>query len=255
MRGRVKVAGVLALTLVPVLALAHPGDTHVAGFFAGFAHPWTGIDHMAAMLAAGLWLGRIQPRSLPALFGATAIGIVCGVLLGVYAGVLTDAERMVALSAAVFGLFAAAAGRARLPFAAALVALFCVFHGYVHALETPRQLSQIAFTGGFIVAMLTLQFIGALIATKESIMFKLASICVLSVAVCGVAAAGDAAAGKAKVDAVCSKCHEKEDWADQDAAAIQAKIKGVVDGTTKHKEKLKLTEQEQADIAAYWSSK
>ena len=86
-------------------------------------------------------------------------------------------------------------------------------------------------------------------------MFKLVSMCVLSVAVWGVAGAADVAAGKAKVDAVCSKCHEKEDWADQDAAAIQAKIKGVVDGKTKHKEKLTLTEQEQADVAAYWSSK
>ena len=86
-------------------------------------------------------------------------------------------------------------------------------------------------------------------------MFKLVATCVLSVAVCGVAGAADVAAGKAKVDAICSKCHEKEDWADQDAAAIQAKIKDVVDGKTKHKEKLKLTEQEQADVAAYWSSK
>ena len=86
-------------------------------------------------------------------------------------------------------------------------------------------------------------------------MFKLVAMCVLSVAVCGVAGAADVAAGKAKVDAICSKCHEKEDWADQDAAAIQAKIKDVVDGKTKHKEKLKLTDEEMANVAAYWSSK
>jgi cytochrome c553 len=86
-------------------------------------------------------------------------------------------------------------------------------------------------------------------------MFRIALACVLCVGVSGGAIAADAAAGKAKVDAVCSKCHEKEDWADQDAASIQAKIKGVVDGKTKHKEKLNLTDAEMADIAAYWSSK
>jgi len=157
-------AGALALSLVPALALAHPADASAAGFFAGFLHPWTGLDHAAAMLAAGLWLRRMHPRSAPALLAATAIGILGGVLLGVYGGVLNDAELMVALSATVCGLFAALAGRARLPLAVTLVAVFCVLHGYVHAVETPRQLSQIAFTCGFIVAMLTLQLIGVLIA-------------------------------------------------------------------------------------------
>ena len=85
--------------------------------------------------------------------------------------------------------------------------------------------------------------------------FRFAFICVLSVGLHGGAVAADAAAGQAKVDAICSKCHEKEDWSEEDAASLQAKIKGVVDGKTKHKEKLTLTDAEIADIAAYWTSK
>ena len=61
--------------------------------------------------------------------------------------------------------------------------------------------------------------------------------------------------GKAKVDAICSECHEKDEWADQDAAALEAKIKDVVAGKVKHKKKLTLTDQEAADIAAYWTAK
>jgi mono/diheme cytochrome c family protein len=86
-------------------------------------------------------------------------------------------------------------------------------------------------------------------------MFRIALFCVLSFGLCGGAVAADAAAGKAKVDAVCSKCHEKEDWSEEDAASLQGKIKGVVDGKVKHKEKLNLTDAEIADIAAYWTSK
>ncbi len=81
-------------------------------------------------------------------------------------------------------------------------------------------------------------------------MLKLASFLAVSVAMCGTAVAGDAAAGKAKVDEVCSECHEKADWAGKDAAGLEAQIKGVVSGTTKHKKKITLTDKEIADVAA-----
>ena len=111
MRGKVNIAGALVLMLVPALALAHPGAEHVVGFFAGFSHPWTGIDHIVTMLVAGVWLGRAHPRVVPALSGVTVSGIVGGALL---------------------------------------------FSG------------QIAFTAGFIVAMLMLLLIGASLAAALS---------------------------------------------------------------------------------------
>jgi mono/diheme cytochrome c family protein len=86
-------------------------------------------------------------------------------------------------------------------------------------------------------------------------MTNLAWLGALSFAVSGAALAGDAAAGQAKVEAVCAECHEKADWADQDAASLEGKIKDVVAGKAKHKKKLTLTDQEAADIAAYWAGK
>ena len=50
-------------------------------------------------------------------------------------------------------------------------------------------------------------------------------------------------------------CHEKADWAGKDAARLEAQIKDVVSGKTKHKKEIKLTDAEIADVAAYWSSK
>ena len=86
-------------------------------------------------------------------------------------------------------------------------------------------------------------------------MQKFASLLVMSVATSGAAIAGDAAAGKAKHDEICSACHEKADWAGKDAAAVEAQIKDVVAGKTKHKKKITLTDAEAADVAAFWSSK
>jgi mono/diheme cytochrome c family protein len=86
-------------------------------------------------------------------------------------------------------------------------------------------------------------------------MLKLAGLLAVSVAMSGAAVAADAAAGKAKHDEICSACHEKADWAGNDAATLEAKIKDVVSGKTKHKKALKLTDAEIANVAAYWSSK
>ncbi|HEX8405909.1 MAG TPA: HupE/UreJ family protein, partial [Duganella sp.] len=52
-------------------ALAHPG--HADGAMAGLMHPLTGIDHILAMLAVGLWGAQLGGRAqwlLPASFVA-----------------------------------------------------------------------------------------------------------------------------------------------------------------------------------------
>ena len=69
----------------------------------------------------------------------------------------------------------------------------------------------------------------------------------------GNAMAADLEAGKAKVQQVCSKCHETDDWKGKSAAEIQSKIQNVVAGKTKHPKKLDLTDADIGNIAAYWA--
>ena len=152
-----------AAVLMPAIALAHPGDETTYGFLPGLLHPWTGIDHVAAMLAAGLWAARLGGRSILIMMCATVVGIAAGAALGAQHATFSLAEQITAVSALVLGLLATAAATPRVPVAASLVALFCVFHGYVHAVEAD-QLWQPAFTGGFVFSMLTLQVLGAAIA-------------------------------------------------------------------------------------------
>ena len=68
------------------------------------------------------------------------------------------------------------------------------------------------------------------------------------------AAAADVEVGKAKVQQICSECHEAADWKGKSAAELQAKIANVVAGKVKHPKKLQLTDAEMADVAAYWAA-
>lgn len=170
----------LAVYVVPVTAHAHAADVNAMGFLAGLQHPWTGLDHVTAMLAIGLWAHCLRDNSVWFFLGATAIGIVVGVLFGAHPGLFGVAERIAAFSAVALGLLAVSAGQMRVPVATLLVAVFCAFHGYVHGVETPRQFSQLVLTAGFLTSMLTLQVLGVLIAaalTRKSLVRGAAACC------------------------------------------------------------------------------
>jgi urease accessory protein len=130
---------------------------------AGLMHPWTGLDHLAAMLAVGLWATRMSNPSKLALLAASVAGIVAGSFLGSFPDILPYGETIAAVSVIAFGLFAIVAGDVRNSLAAILVALFCLFHGYVHTAETPLQASQLAFSSGFLISMLMLQLLGMVV--------------------------------------------------------------------------------------------
>ncbi|CAB3784075.1 hypothetical protein LMG28614_01868 [Paraburkholderia ultramafica] len=63
--------------LVPVIAFAHTGQGDISGgLLAGFEHPISGLDHVVAMVAVGLWgaqLGRPAVWVLPVYFLTYAI--------------------------------------------------------------------------------------------------------------------------------------------------------------------------------------
>lgn len=67
----------IALFLTPAVAFAHAGHDH-SGLMAGVAHPVTGLDHLLAMLAVGLWAAQQRGSArwaLPLTFvGAMLLG-------------------------------------------------------------------------------------------------------------------------------------------------------------------------------------
>ncbi len=149
-------------TLLPSAALAHTGvgaHDH-AGLAAGFLHPVTGVDHVAAMVAVGLWAAALGGRAMlavPAAFvGVLALGAAAGV-----AGLpLPGVEPMIAASVVVLGLLTAFAVRVPTAAAAALVGLFAVFHGFAHGAEMPDMASPALYGLGFVTATALLHAAG-----------------------------------------------------------------------------------------------
>jgi urease accessory protein len=153
-----------------VLAFAQPAFAHeqagvAGGLASGLLHPLTGIDHMIAMVAVGIWgaqLGAPAIWLLPVTFPLVmAIGGVGGVLRIP----LPMPEAVIALSAIVLG--AAVAVRARVPFAAAatVVAVFAIFHGHAHGVELPGAANPLAYGAGFVLATGLLHLCGIAIGT------------------------------------------------------------------------------------------
>ena len=54
---------VLGLLAMSISAQAHPGHLGDSGFTSGFAHPVSGLDHMMAMFAVGLWAAQLGGRA------------------------------------------------------------------------------------------------------------------------------------------------------------------------------------------------
>ena len=143
-------------------ALAHPGHGGgpADGLIGGFAHPFTGVDHLLAMVAVGLWasqLGRSALWTLPVVFPAM---MALGAALGTGGVVVPWIETGILVSVVVLG--AAVAFQLRMPLAigAVVVGAFAVLHGFVHGAELPADSSAWSYGLGFVAATLILHGIG-----------------------------------------------------------------------------------------------
>lgn len=132
-------------------AWAHPG--HVAPSFAGgFAHPVTGLDHVLAMLAVGLWAAQSGGRArwvLPLTFVAV-MGV--GGALGTAGVRFPLVEAGIASSVVALGLLIACAARWPMAISAPLVGAFALLHGHAHGTELPAAASGSAYAAGFVTA-------------------------------------------------------------------------------------------------------
>jgi urease accessory protein len=153
-----KVLAAVALLLAPAAAFAHPG--HGTGLIAGIAHPLTGMDHLLAMIAVGLWAAQQQGAArwaLPCTFVGT---MLIGGVLGFEGLQLPALESGIAASVLALGLAVALAVRPPLVLAVTTTALFALFHGVAHGLELPEMSSPWTYAVGFVAATAVLHAAG-----------------------------------------------------------------------------------------------
>lgn len=131
-----------ALPMLPAIALAHGGaHPHTHGladsFVQGLVHPFTGLDHLAAMLAVGAWSVLAFPRlqaawRVPVAFAAM---LVVGAVAGFAGFRVPGVEPMIAASVLALGLLVAVQSKMPWVAAAALAGGFAFFHGAAHGYE------------------------------------------------------------------------------------------------------------------------
>ena len=155
----------IAASALSMSASAHTGvEAHShSGFISGFVHPLFGLDHLAAMVAVGLWSALAARKAGPELawgpVGFAAMLLV-GVVLGLQGVIVPAVEPMIAASLLVTGLLVVS--RLRVPglVAALGVGTFALFHGVAHGLELAGEASAWPTLAGMLTATMLLHCAG-----------------------------------------------------------------------------------------------
>ena len=148
------------LLLIATPALAHEGGVSGAGFVTGFLHPILGWDHVAAMVAVGLWGAFLGAPAIWVLPVAFPLVMALGGALALLGLPLPAVEIGIAGSAVVIGAMVLLALRPPLGIAAVIVAFFALFHGYAHGTEMPNAANPLAYAIGFVIGTGLLHLVG-----------------------------------------------------------------------------------------------
>jgi urease accessory protein len=138
--------------LFAAAAQAHSEAPGRDGFVTGFLHPLTGLDHLLAMLAVGIWGAQLGMPAIWVLPVAFPLVMALGGVLGIIGIPLPFAEPAIVLSVVLLGAVIAVAARPPLLVAGARVAFVAVFHGYAHGRELPMHANAVDYSAGFVLA-------------------------------------------------------------------------------------------------------
>jgi len=154
-----RVIAALFLLTASGAALAHPGHD-ISGFAAGILHPFTGLDHMLAMLAVGLWAATLGGAAMWKTPAAFVLALLVGAGLGMHGSHQPLMTPFIALSVLLLGLAVALTLRVSETTSIAMVSLFALFHGYAHGAELPETSSSDLYLLGMTLASIALHLTG-----------------------------------------------------------------------------------------------
>jgi urease accessory protein len=149
-----------AAVMLATPAFAHVGAGSVSSFAAGLDHPISGLDHVAAMVAVGLWAALKGGRALwvwPCAF----VGVMLvGGALGMAHIPLPFVEQGILASVVVLGLLVALAVDLPVAAGAAIIGVFALLHGHAHGSEVAENLGGLEYMAGFALATAGLHGLG-----------------------------------------------------------------------------------------------
>jgi urease accessory protein len=146
--------------LLPSNAFAHVERGQATGFITGLQHPWSGLDHVLAMIAVGIWGAQLGNRAMWLLPVTFPMVMSMGAMMGLLGFPLPGIEIGIAFSAILLGAMVFGEVRPNIIIAAILVGFFAIFHGHAHGTELPAGQNGMLYSMGFVIATGCLHGIG-----------------------------------------------------------------------------------------------
>jgi urease accessory protein len=144
----------------PASVLAHVEQGQAVGFITGLEHPWSGLDHVLAMIAVGIWGAQLGNPALWILPVTFPMVMSLGAMMGLLGIPLPGIEIGIAVSAILLGTMVLGEVKPKLYIAAVMVGFFAIFHGHAHGTELPAGQSGLLYSMGFVIATGVLHSIG-----------------------------------------------------------------------------------------------
>jgi len=142
------------------VAEAHLRKGEASGFLSGVRHPISGLDHVLAMIAVGLWGAQLGAPAIWALPVAFPMVMALGGMMGLLGIPLPGTEYGIAASMILLGGVVLLELKPPLWVAALLVSFFAIFHGYAHGTELPPGQDGLLYSMGFVCATGCLHGVG-----------------------------------------------------------------------------------------------
>jgi urease accessory protein len=150
----------IAVILGTSTVYAHTGISPAHDLVHGLDHPLTGLDHLLAMFAVGLWAAQRGGRAIWFVPLTFVVIMTLGAALGMSGFSIPFVEPGIAISVLVLGIFVASAVRLPLSVSAVIVGLFALLHGHAHGAEIPASTTGLTYVVGFILATVFLHATG-----------------------------------------------------------------------------------------------
>lgn len=152
-----KIAIFFLVFMIGGSAWAHYEDQDRVSFISGLLHPFSGFDHMIAIIMIGYWSAFAIKRSL---YGPISfiVGVVIGMFLGLFSLRFSLIELGIGASVVGIGILVLLQKRFNSDAVLGLIALFGLFHGFAHAEFFALNLT-------YDVNLIIVDLLGLLIAT------------------------------------------------------------------------------------------
>ncbi len=169
------------LAILPSIVIAHTGSIEKVDLSSGFCHPFSGLDHLLAMIAVGLWAVQLGGRAIWLLPLSFVLLMLAGGCLGL-AGLSTSLSTLgVIVSILVFGLLLTISFKTPHVISTIIVGIFAIFHGHVHGSELLLSSNAGYSFIGFALATIVLHLAGIALGLSfkkwdSEILFRLSGV-------------------------------------------------------------------------------